>query len=165
MTPMVWRSAEDESADDWTIESPGQAVYGTLSDIAARLPGGDYYLAERDGDEEPWVIVTADGANEVAQCPTEEEAVALISALRQGAARGGGVSMGKIDYALLAWQRGKIIEIIGDFAEWQEDGSRQDQIDALEGVLNLLDAMTDEAIANGEATEEEALIKTEPVVH
>ena len=34
-----------------------------------------------------------------------------------------------------------------------------DQIEALEGVLNLLDALTDQAIANGETSEAEALIK------
>lgn len=73
----------------------------------------------------------------------------------------------KIDYGLLAFQRMKIIEIIDDFVDWQvkdEDGngSRADQIEALEGVLNLLDALTDEAIASGETTEDEALIKDAP---
>lgn len=66
-----------------------------------------------------------------------------------------------IDYGLLAQQRKHIIDIIGDFAEWQTEGSREDQIEALEGVLNLLDAITDAAIAEGVTTEDEALIKSE----
>jgi len=66
-----------------------------------------------------------------------------------------------IDWRLLRTQRLAIIGIIDDFVQWQEDGSRQDQIDALEGVLNLLDALTDEAIERGETTEAEALIKEE----
>lgn len=63
-----------------------------------------------------------------------------------------------IDYGLLAWQRTKIVEMIGDFVDWQEDGSREDHIEALEGVLNLLDALTDEALRQGVTTESVALM-------
>lgn len=63
-----------------------------------------------------------------------------------------------IDYGLLGYQRLKIIEIIDDFVDWQEEGSREDQIEALEGVLNLLDALTDEALRQGVTTESVALM-------
>jgi hypothetical protein len=54
-----------------------------------------------------------------------------------------------IDWRLLRTQRLAIIGIIDDFVQWQEDGSRQDQIDALEGVLNLLDAIQDKGDEEG----------------
>ena len=65
-----------------------------------------------------------------------------------------------IDYGLLAYQRLEIVNLIDDLDDWPEE-RRHGYIEALEGVLNLLDALTDRAIAEGITTEAEALIKPE----
>jgi hypothetical protein len=54
-----------------------------------------------------------------------------------------------IDYALLAWQRAKLAEVIENLYGTPEDR------DALEGIQNLLDALADQAIKDGLTTEVE----------
>lgn len=63
-----------------------------------------------------------------------------------------------IDYGLLAEQRLEIVNLIDDLDDWPEE-RRHGYIEALEGVLSLLDAITDQAIAQGVTTEAEALMK------
>ena len=60
-----------------------------------------------------------------------------------------------IDFALLRAQRRHLAEALG------EPGADPERLAAFEGILNLLDAIVDEAIESGETTEAEALLGEE----